>query len=83
MNIEGRRVQALFFVQQDEKRAQGRPALDVRSQRVTHLKSRVTFNILTDDISIPRRDVPPEIAPLLMYVLQYLSIISKDGLFTN
>ncbi|XP_021939566.1 cleft lip and palate transmembrane protein 1-like protein isoform X2 [Zootermopsis nevadensis] len=64
----------------DEKRAQGRPALDVRSQRVTHLKSRVTFNILTDDISIPRRDVPPEIAPLLIVIseMEYLPLVHYD-----
>lgn len=65
-------------MQQDHTQAQGRPAVGERLQRVTHLKSRVTFNILTDDISLPRRDLPPEIARLLMYVLHPMSINSQD-----
>ncbi|GFG28363.1 hypothetical protein Cfor_01743 [Coptotermes formosanus] len=46
-------------------------------QRVTHLKSRVMFNILTDDISLPRRDLPPEIIRLLIVTpkMEYLPVV--------
>ena len=51
-----------FF--QDHK-SEGKKHKDERVQKVTHLKSRVTFNILADDINLPRQNLPPEIIRLL------------------
>ncbi|XP_069672324.1 lipid scramblase CLPTM1L [Periplaneta americana] len=51
-------------------------------QRVTHLKSRVTFNILTDDITLPSKDLPPEIARLLAVTskMEFLPVVVYDFL---
>lgn len=52
-------------------------------QWVTHLKLHVTFNILTDDISLPRGDLPPEIARLLIVTskMEYLPAVQHDFLY--
>lgn len=59
----------------DQISPQGRP--DKGLQRVTHIKSRVTFNILTDDISLPTRDLPPEVIRLLTVTpkMEYLPVV--------
>ncbi|XP_049781476.1 cleft lip and palate transmembrane protein 1-like protein [Schistocerca cancellata] len=49
---------------------------------VAHLKSRITFNILTDDIKFPVKNLPPEIAQLLVLNSrgEFLPIIQYDFL---
>ncbi|KAJ9587455.1 hypothetical protein L9F63_028292, partial [Diploptera punctata] len=60
----------------------GKNPKNERIQRVTHLKSRVTFNILTDDISLPSKNLPPEISRLLRVTseMEYLPIVQYDFL---
>ncbi|PNF24787.1 Cleft lip and palate transmembrane protein 1-like protein [Cryptotermes secundus] len=67
-------------LKKDQLSTQDKP--DERLQRVTHLKSRVTFNILTDDISLPTSHLPPEIARLLIVTskMEYLPVVQYNFL---
>ncbi|PSN48282.1 Cleft lip and palate transmembrane protein 1-like protein [Blattella germanica] len=65
----------------DQKSQTKKPAQE-RLQKVTHLKSRVTFNILAEDISLPRQNMPPELIRLLSVTqqMEYLPIVQYDFL---
>ncbi|XP_063220844.1 lipid scramblase CLPTM1L [Bacillus rossius redtenbacheri] len=52
------------------------------SAPVSHIKSRVTFNVMTDDIVLPQYGLPPELIRLIMLTRsrQYLPLVQYDFL---
>ncbi|XP_076242656.1 lipid scramblase CLPTM1L [Calliopsis andreniformis] len=52
---------------------------------VTHIKSRVTFTVMTEDVNIPLHQVPMELIKRLkiLYGREYLPIVSNDFLQTR
>lgn len=47
---------------------------------VTHIKSRVTFTIMTDDVEFPIQNVPMELVSHLTYVDAHASLLPSFGL---
>ncbi|XP_068084776.1 lipid scramblase CLPTM1L isoform X2 [Anabrus simplex] len=66
----------------EETKSNKIPKKQYSPQPVTHIKSRVTFNILTGDITLPSRNLPQEIARLIRLTSkgEFLPVIQYDFL---